>query len=83
MPLRVQVLPPVPVKVPSVVQEPPAQVRKFSHDRVPPAGPVAEPLRVHVPPAQLLAVMGFFLQRSRDTDTGLRLPLPDQAAALI
>lgn len=32
---------------------------------------------------QLLAVIAFFLQRSRDTDTGLRLPLPDQAAALV
>jgi signal transduction histidine kinase len=32
---------------------------------------------------QLLAVMAFFLQRSRDTDTGLRMPLPDQAAALV
>ena len=32
---------------------------------------------------QLLAVMAFFLQRSRDTDTGLRMPLPDQASALV
>jgi signal transduction histidine kinase len=32
---------------------------------------------------QLLAVMAFFMQRSRDTDTGLRMPLPDQAAALV
>src|SRR5262249_46946578 len=32
---------------------------------------------------QVLAVIAFFLQRSRDTDTGLRLPLPDQAAALV
>jgi signal transduction histidine kinase len=32
---------------------------------------------------QLLAVMAFFVQRSRDTDTGLRMPLPDQAAALV
>jgi len=32
---------------------------------------------------QLLAVLAFFLQRSRDTDTGLRMPLPDQAAALV
>jgi signal transduction histidine kinase len=32
---------------------------------------------------QLLAVLAFFLQRSRDTDSGLRMPLPDQAAALV
>jgi signal transduction histidine kinase len=32
---------------------------------------------------QVLAVAAFFLQRSRDTDTGLRMPLPDQAAALV
>ncbi len=32
---------------------------------------------------QLLAVVAFFLQRSRDTDSGLRMPLPDQAAALV
>lgn len=32
---------------------------------------------------QLLAVLTYFLQRSRDTDTGFRLPLPDQAAALV
>ena len=32
---------------------------------------------------QLLVVLAFFLQRSRDTDTGLRMPLPDQAAALV
>ena len=32
---------------------------------------------------QILVVAGYFLQRSRDTDTGLRLPLPDQAAALV
>ena len=32
---------------------------------------------------QLLAVLAFFVQRSRDTDTGLRMPLPDQAAALV
>jgi signal transduction histidine kinase len=32
---------------------------------------------------QLVAVLGFFLQRSRDTDSGIRMPLPDQAAALV
>jgi signal transduction histidine kinase len=32
---------------------------------------------------QLLAVVAFFLQRSWDTDSGLRMPLPDQAAALV
>jgi signal transduction histidine kinase len=32
---------------------------------------------------QLLVVMAFFFQRSRDTDTGLRMPLPDQATALV
>lgn len=32
---------------------------------------------------QLLAVFAFLLQRSRATDSGLRLPLPDQAAALV
>jgi signal transduction histidine kinase len=32
---------------------------------------------------QLLAVVAFFLQRSRDTDAGLRMPLPDQTAALV
>jgi signal transduction histidine kinase len=32
---------------------------------------------------QVLAVAVFFLQRSRDTDTELRMPLPDQAAALV
>jgi signal transduction histidine kinase len=32
---------------------------------------------------QVLAVAAFFLQRSRDTDTELRMPLPDQAAALV
>ncbi len=32
---------------------------------------------------QLLVVLAFFLQRSRDTDSGLRMPLPDQAAALV
>jgi signal transduction histidine kinase len=32
---------------------------------------------------QLLAVAAFFLQRSRDTATELRMPLPDQAAALV
>ena len=32
---------------------------------------------------QLLVVLAFFVQRSRDTDTGLRMPLPDQAAALV
>ena len=32
---------------------------------------------------QLLVIMGYFLQRSRDTDTGFRLPVPDQAAALV
>ncbi|MDC7786807.1 ATP-binding protein [Rhodoplanes sp. TEM] len=31
---------------------------------------------------QLLAVVAFVLQRSRATDSALRLPLPDQAAAL-
>jgi signal transduction histidine kinase len=32
---------------------------------------------------QVLAVAGYFLQRSRDTDTALRMPLPDQAVALV
>ncbi len=32
---------------------------------------------------QLLVVGAFFMQRSRDTDTGLRMPLPDQAMALV
>jgi signal transduction histidine kinase len=32
---------------------------------------------------QVLAVAAYFLQRSRDTDTDLRMPLPDQAAALV
>jgi signal transduction histidine kinase len=32
---------------------------------------------------QVLAVAVFFLQRSRDTDTEIRMPLPDQAAALV
>lgn len=32
---------------------------------------------------QLLAVVAFLLQRSRATDSGLRFPLPDQAAALV
>lgn len=32
---------------------------------------------------QLLAVAAYFLQRGRDTDTGFRLPVPDQAAALV
>jgi signal transduction histidine kinase len=32
---------------------------------------------------QVLAVAAFFLQRSRDTATDLRMPLPDQAAALV
>jgi signal transduction histidine kinase len=32
---------------------------------------------------QLLAVVGFLLQRSRDTATDLRMPLPDQVAALV
>jgi signal transduction histidine kinase len=32
---------------------------------------------------QILAVVVFFLQRSRDTDSGLRMPLPDQTAALV
>jgi hypothetical protein len=32
---------------------------------------------------QVLAVATFYLQRSRDTDTALRMPLPDQAAALV
>jgi len=32
---------------------------------------------------QLLAMTAFYLQRSQDTDTGLRLPLPDQASALV
>lgn len=32
---------------------------------------------------QLLAVVAFMLQRSRATEGGLRLPLPDQAAALV
>lgn len=32
---------------------------------------------------QFLAVVAFMLQRSRATEGGLRLPLPDQAAALV
>ena len=32
---------------------------------------------------QVLVVAVYFLQRSRDTETGFRLPLPDQAAALV
>lgn len=32
---------------------------------------------------QLLAMLAYFLQRSRDTETGFRLPVPDQAAALV
>jgi signal transduction histidine kinase len=32
---------------------------------------------------QLLGVAIYLLQRSRDAETGLRLPLPDQAAALV
>ena len=32
---------------------------------------------------QILVVAVYFLQRSRDTETGFRLPLPDQAAALV
>jgi signal transduction histidine kinase len=32
---------------------------------------------------QILAVVVYFLQRSRDTDTGFRLPVPDQTAALV
>jgi len=32
---------------------------------------------------QLLAVVSFMLQRSRATEAGIRLPLPDQAAALV
>jgi signal transduction histidine kinase len=32
---------------------------------------------------QLLAVIAFFTQRNRDTSTQMRLPLPDQAAALV
>jgi signal transduction histidine kinase len=32
---------------------------------------------------QLLVVLAYFLQLSRDPDTGLRMPLPDQAAALV
>jgi signal transduction histidine kinase len=32
---------------------------------------------------QVLAVAAYFLQRSRDTETDLRMPLPDQAAALV
>src|SRR5688572_19423308 len=32
---------------------------------------------------QLLAVVVYFQQRSRDTDTGFRLPVPDQTAALV
>jgi len=32
---------------------------------------------------QLLGVAAFMLQRSRATEGGLRLPLPDQAAALV
>jgi signal transduction histidine kinase len=32
---------------------------------------------------QLLVMANYFLQRSRDTETGFRLPVPDQAAALV
>jgi len=32
---------------------------------------------------QLLAVMGFFIQRGSDTGTGFRLPLPDQISAIV
>ena len=32
---------------------------------------------------QLLAVVVYFQQRSRDTETGFRLPVPDQTAALV
>lgn len=32
---------------------------------------------------QILVVVAYFLQRSRDTDTGFRLPVPDQTAALV
>lgn len=32
---------------------------------------------------QILVVAVYFLQRSRDTDTGFRLPLPDQTTALV
>src|SRR5262245_22100682 len=32
---------------------------------------------------QLLVVVGFFLQRSRDTESAISMPLPDQAAALV
>jgi signal transduction histidine kinase len=32
---------------------------------------------------QLLVMAAYFLQRSRDTETGFRLPVPDQAAALV
>ena len=32
---------------------------------------------------QVLGVATFYLQRSRDTDSALRMPLPDQAAALV
>ncbi|MEZ5931981.1 MAG: ATP-binding protein [Alphaproteobacteria bacterium] len=32
---------------------------------------------------QVLAVMGYFIQRSHNTGTGIRLPLPDQVAAII
>ena len=31
---------------------------------------------------QVLVAASFYLQRSRDTDTELRMPFPDQAAAL-
>jgi signal transduction histidine kinase len=32
---------------------------------------------------QLLVMTAYFLQRSRDTESGFRLPVPDQAAALV
>ena len=32
---------------------------------------------------QVLAMITYFLQRSRDTETGFRLPVPDQTAALV
>lgn len=32
---------------------------------------------------QVLAMVTYFLQRSRDTETGFRLPVPDQTAALV
>lgn len=32
---------------------------------------------------QILVVAVYYLQRSRDTETGFRLPLPDQTAALV